>query len=173
MGLKHMKHMPADPPVKPPQPQAPEQIENPTPQVVLEPLAAADLQDHLLVASNDLDRLQRLLDDASHTLLGHFKGAAEHLERALKLMSQQPDVDQRHLHQAMEFLAAAITGMQFQDMASQLLQHTTKRLRGCADRLAASVMADDEDGTGVLEDLPNKPNPVTQDEMDAGSVELF
>ena len=27
-------------------------------------LAAADLQDHLMVASNDLERLQRLLDDA-------------------------------------------------------------------------------------------------------------
>ena len=157
----------------PQEPVAAEPNENPSFQAGLDPMAAADLQDHLLVASNDLDRLQRLLDDASYTLTGHFKGAAEHLERALKLMSQQPDVDQRHLHQAMEFLAAAITGMQFQDMASQLLQHTTKRLRGCADRLAASAMADDEDGTGVLEDLPMKPNPVTQDEMDAGSVELF
>lgn len=125
------------------------------------------------MASNDLDRLQRLLDDASHTLLGHFRGSAEHLERALKLMAGQPDLDQRHLHQAMEFLAAAITGMQFQDMASQLLQHTTKRLRGCADRLADAALADDENGPGVIEDFPLKPNPVTQDEMDAGSVELF
>ena len=166
-------HMPHDPPPMPQKPQAAEPIESPSLEAGLDPLAAADLQDHLLIASNDLDRLQRLLDDASYTLLGHFKGAAEHLERALRLMSQQPDVDQRHLHQAMEFLASAITGMQFQDMASQLLAHTTKRLRGCADRLAATAMADDEDGTGVLEDLQIKPNPVTQDEMDAGSVELF
>jgi hypothetical protein len=168
-----MTHMPQDSPVTPQKPLASEPNENPSFHTGLDPMAAADLQDHLLVASNDLDRLQRLLDDASYTLIGHYKGAAEHLERALKLMSQQPDIDQRHLHQAMEFLAAAITGMQFQDMASQLLQHTTRRLRGCADRLAASAMADDEDGTGVLEDLPMKPNPVTQDEMDAGSVELF
>jgi hypothetical protein len=35
-------------------------------------LAAADLQDHLMVASNDLDRLQRLLTDACDALLGHF-----------------------------------------------------------------------------------------------------
>jgi len=166
-------HMPIDPPAMPQKPQAAEPIENPSPAAGLDLLAAADLQDHLLIAANDLDRLQRLLDDASYTLLGHFKGAAEHIERSLRLMSQQPDLDQRHLHQAMEFLASAITGMQFQDMASQLLLHTTKRLRGCADRLAASVIADDEDGTGVLEDLPMKPNPVTQDEMDAGSVELF
>ena len=139
----------------------------------LTPLAAADLQDHLLAASNDLERLQRLLDDASHTLLGHFRGASEQLEIALRLMSQQPDVDRHHLHHAMEYLAAAITGMQFQDMASQLLQHTNRRLRGCADRLAESVLPDDEDGPGVIEELPLKPNPVTQDEMDAGSIELF
>ena len=144
-----------------------------SPDAGLGPMASADLQDHLLIASNDLDRLQRLLDDASYTLLGHFRGAAEHLERALHLMAQQPDIDQRHLHQAMEFLASAITGLQFQDMASQLLHHTSKRLRGCADRLAASVMADDEDGPAVIEEMPMKPNPVTQDEMDAGSVELF
>ena len=139
----------------------------------LDPMAAADLQDHLLVASNDLDRLQRLLNDASDTLLGHFYGATGHIERALRVLAQQPDTDHRHLHQAMEHLAAAITGMQFQDMASQLLNHTTKRLRGCADRLAYSAMGDDEDGAGVVEEIPMKPNPVTQDEMDAGSVELF
>ena len=33
-------------------------------------LAAADLQDHLMVASNDLERLHRLLDDASGALIG-------------------------------------------------------------------------------------------------------
>ena len=139
----------------------------------LDPLAATDLQDHLMMASNDLDRLQRLLNDTSDTLLGHFYGATGHLERALRSASQLPASDQRHLHQAMEHLAAAITGMQFQDMASQLLNHTTQRLRGCADRLAYSAMGDDEEGAAVVEDFPMKPNPVTQDEMDAGSVELF
>ena len=33
--------------------------------------------------------------------------------------------------------------------------------------------SDDPDGAAVVEDIPLKPNPVTQDEMDAGSVELF
>jgi hypothetical protein len=141
--------------------------------VGLRPLVATDLQDHLLTATNDLERLQRLLDDAGDTLIGHFHGAAQHLETALRLMSEQPDIDQGHLHQAMESVGEAITAMQFQDMASQLLHHTRKRLRGCADRLAQSVLADDEDGQAVIEDLPLKPNPVTQDEMDAGSVELF
>ena len=66
------------------------------------PLAvAADLQDDLMAASNDLDRLQRLLADACEAL------------------------------------------------------------------------GDDEDGPGVEAAAPLRPNPVTQDEMDAGSVELF
>lgn len=139
----------------------------------LDALTATDLQDHLMMASNDLDRLQRLLNDTSDTLLGHFYGATGHLERALRTLSHLPASDHRHLHQAMEHLAAAITGMQFQDMASQLLNHTTQRLRGCADRLAYSAMGDDEEGAAVVQDLPMRPNPVTQDEMDAGSVELF
>jgi len=31
----------------------------------------------------------------------------------------------------------------------------------------------DEDGEGIVEEAPQRPNPVTQDEMDAGSVDLF
>ncbi len=84
-----------------------------------------------------------------------------------------PDVQQPQLHKAMEHLAGAITAMQFQDMASQLVAHTTRRLRNCADRLASQTMGDDEDGVAVIEEGPLRPNPVTQDEMDAGSVELF
>ena len=146
----------------------------PAPPTVLDPMAATELQDNLLIASNDLDRLQRLINDASDTLLGHFNGAVGHLDRAMRLMArQQPDVDQRHLHQAMEHLAAAITGMQFQDMASQLLDHTHQRIRGCADRLASAALGDDEEGSTVVSPMPSRPNPVTQDEMDAGSIELF
>jgi hypothetical protein len=146
----------------------------PSPLPVLDARAATELQDHLLIASNDLDRLQRLVNDASDTLLGHFNGAVGHLDRAMRLLArQQPDIDQRHLHQAMEHLAAAITGMQFQDMTSQLLNHTTQRILGCADRLASAALGDDEEGRAVVSPMPARPNPVTQDEMDAGSIELF
>ena len=43
------------------------------------------------------------------------------------------------------------------------------------DRLLArdALGDDDPDGAAVVEEGPLKPNPVTQDEMDAGSVELF
>jgi hypothetical protein len=45
-------------------------------------LAAADLQDHLMTATNDLDRLQTLLADACEVLSRSFYGASEQV-RAL------------------------------------------------------------------------------------------
>ena len=135
--------------------------------------AAADLQDDLMVAGNDLDRLQRLLGDACESLLGHFYGATGELKQLLHGAAAHPDVDTGQLHRAMEHLAGAITAMQFQDMASQLVDHTSRRLRNCVDRLARDAFAGDEDGEAVVEAAPMRPNPVTQDEMDAGSIELF
>jgi ubiquinone biosynthesis protein UbiJ len=70
-------------------------------------------------------------------------------------------------------LAAAVVALQFQDMASQLIAHTQQRLRNTADRIACDAMGDDGDGMAIIEAAPLRPNPVTQDEMDAGSVELF
>jgi hypothetical protein len=139
--------------------------------------AAADLQDHLMVASNDLERLQRLLDDASQSLMSHFTDATAHLEAALRELESvahsHPHAHPQTLREARQTLGGAITALQFQDMASQLIAHTTRRLRNCADRLAADAFDGDEDGAAVVEELPLRPNPVTQDEMDAGSVDLF
>ena len=67
----------------------------------------------------------------------------------------------------------AVTALQFQDIASQLIAHTRKRLRHCADHLAAGAFDDEGDGAAPIDEAPLRPNPVTQDEMDAGSVELF
>jgi hypothetical protein len=136
-------------------------------------LAAADLQDHLMVASNDLERLQRLLDDASESLMGLFTDATQHMEAAVREIEAAQMAHPDSFHEARQTLRGAITALQFQDMATQLIAHTTKRLRNCADRLARDTFADDEDGVGVVEEAPLRPNPVTQDEMDAGSVELF
>ena len=124
-------------------------------------LLAAELQDDLMVASNDLERLQRLLDDASESLMGHFTMVASLVGG---------DVAE----EARRAITGAITALQFQDMAAQLITHTSRRLRSAADRLARDAMGDDdEDGCGVVEEAPQRPNPVTQDEMDAGSIELF
>ncbi len=143
------------------------------PGLQLQLLTAADLQDSLMVASNDLERLQRLLTDATETLMGHFYGATAQIQQLSRAAAQHPELPEGHLHTTMQHLAGAVTALQFQDMASQLVNHTQRRLRNCADRLAREVMGDDEDGEAVVEDAPLRPNPVTQDEMDAGSVELF
>lgn len=135
-------------------------------------LAAADLQDNLMTASNDLERLQTLLADAGDALMRGFHGAIDRIEQ----LREAPDgVEWRRtlLDEMRRELGSAVTALQFQDMASQLIVHTNSRLRNCADRIANEAMGDDEDGTAVVEDAPLRPNPVTQDEMDAGSVELF
>ena len=55
-----------------------------------------------------------------------------------------------------------------------MITHTSKILQGCAYRLASESMGS-EDGEAIpfVEEVPERPNPVTQDEMDAGSIELF
>ena len=136
-------------------------------------LAAADLQDHLMVAQNDLERLQRLLEDAGEALMGHFYGASNQIN-VLRDEAPKVNLDLAPIREAMQALAGAITALQFQDMATQLIAHTQRRLRSCADRIARDAMGDDDDdGPAVVEDEPLRPNPVTQDEMDAGSIELF
>jgi hypothetical protein len=135
-------------------------------------LAAADLQDNLMTASHDLDRLQALLAHACDELLQGFHGAVAQVRSFTERggsHAEAPDL----LDGVTRHLGSAITALQFQDMASQLIAHTHRRLRNCADRLAHETMGDDEDGCTIVEEAPPHPNPVTQDEMDAGSVELF
>ena len=132
-------------------------------------LAAADLQDHLLTASNDLDRLQTLLSDACDTLQSGFFGAAQQLDQLRATPLQDPQVVER----AVQELSTAVTALQFQDMASQLINHTLRRLRNCTDRLARDAFEGDDDGDAVIEEAPLRPNPVTQSEMNTGFIELF
>jgi len=136
-------------------------------------LAAAELQDHLMTVTNDLERLQRLIDDAGESLSTHFFSASNHLNTVLKREVDPDSANAQSLRQVLRDIAGALTALQFQDMATQLIAHTSQRLRNCADQLARDTFGDDEDGTAVVEIAPLRPNPVTQDEMDAGSIELF
>jgi hypothetical protein len=133
-------------------------------------LLAAELQDHMMTATNDLERLQRLLDDACQALMEGFHTSAGQLSSVIDPGHEITP----HLNEVRQTLFKAVTALQFQDMATQLIAHTNKRLRSCADQIARDALGDDDpDGAAVVEDGPLKPNPVTQDEMDAGSVELF
>lgn len=136
-------------------------------------LAAAELQDHLMTVTHDLERLQRLLDDAGEALSLHFYSASNHVSGLLRSSEEQASSVGPVLKKVMVDIANAITALQFQDMATQLIAHTSQRLRNCSDQLARDTFGDDEDGESVVELAPLRPNPVTQDEMDAGSVELF
>jgi len=138
----------------------------PMPDRSTEPTVVADLQDSLLVAMNDLKRLEGLLDHATGNLLERFNTAIGAL--------QALHGDNAETRQIGEALHLAVTELQFHDMASQLLVHTGKVLKGCAYKLAEEAMELEEDEMGVVETcLPERPNPVTQSEMDAGSIELF
>jgi len=130
---------------------------------------AADLQDNLLAATNDLERLQSLLDESHQALQAGFFGA-------LRMLRDLRDAEPLHGNQldpACEHLVRAVKALQFQDLATQLIAHTSRRLRNCAERLARDTFGGDEDGEVVVEDVPLRPNPVTQSEMDTGLVELF
>ena len=144
------------------------------PEVGMTPLLiAAELQDHLMTVTHDLERLQRLLDDAGEALSLHFYSASNIVSTVLRRDDALAASSKASLSSVMDDIAGAITALQFQDMATQLIAHTSQRLRNCADQLARDTFGDDEDGEAMVEIAPLRPNPVTQDEMDAGSVELF
>jgi len=134
-------------------------------------VVAADVQDHLIAACNDLERLQVLLADAAQVLMASFHTASMELSQHRR---RKPERELATvLHEIQMQLDNAVTALQFHDMTSQLINHTHVRLRNCADQLAGSLFAEDEDGEAVIEKAPDRPNPVTQSEMDAGSIELF
>jgi hypothetical protein len=130
---------------------------------------AVALQDDLLTACNDLDRLLGLLRHACEQLAEGFHGAV-----ATAAQQRTGGIDAATaLARIEDQLARTVTALQFEDLSTQLIVHTRARLRHSADCVAANLLADDEDGPGFVEQAPLRPNPVTQDEMDAGSVELF
>ncbi|MBK7006100.1 MAG: hypothetical protein IPH37_14000 [Burkholderiales bacterium] len=137
------------------------------PSVQMPVMLMAEVQDSLLVVVHDLSRLDGLLAHTMENLMERFTSASANLADPSLANSKELDL-------VRSTLRAAVTELQFQDMASQLIIHTSKILQGCAYRLASESMGV-EDGEAVpfVEEVPERPNPVTQDEMDAGSIELF
>ena len=138
------------------------------PVVRLPVMVAAELQDSLLVVMHDLQRLEGLLSHATDNLLSRFGEANNVLSDSAVQGAPELDV-------ARSALRSAVTELQFHDMATQLIWHTTKVLQGCAFRLAAEAMGveEGEEAASFEDIMPDRPNPVTQSEMDAGSIDLF
>jgi hypothetical protein len=147
--------------------QAPNALPAEQPGVQMPVMLVAEVQDSLLVVVHDLARLDSLLAHTMENLMQRFT-------QAIGGLSELPGADPARLEAVRNVLGSAVTELQFQDMASQLIVHTSKVLQGCAYRLASESMGQ-EDGEAVpfVEEVPERPNPVTQDEMDAGSIELF
>ena len=132
---------------------------------------AVELQDQLFEAATDLDRLRTelgiklggLLEDATRQLMERFDAVSA--QAALLAGGPQGDGLRRELE-------GAVTALQFQDMAAQVLSHTMTRIRGVADFLGARAMADDDEAAAVVP-LTRRHCPVAQRQVDAGSVELF
>ena len=139
---------------------------SPEPAVQLSVAMVAELQDSLMVVMHDLQRLDGLLAHTMDNLMERFDTANKALAEPSQMEALA--VVRKNLH-------AAVTELQFQDMATQLIAHTTKVLQGCAFRLASETMGHepDEEAAPFGELASERPNPVTQSEMDAGSVELF
>lgn len=131
-------------------------------------MVAAELQDSLLVVMRDLHRLEGLLNHATTNLMERFS-------EANVLLSSDTSGGDPGIDAARAALRSAVTELQFHDMATQLIEHTTQVLQGCAFRLASETMGREEEEleAPVVPIQPERPNPVTQSEMDAGSIELF
>lgn len=108
----------------------------------------------------DLERLQRLFNDAASRLLASFHEVAA-LESGT---TRHNDNDRRRLQAA---LGSAITALQFQDMASQLTGHAQRRLLALESRLQNWC------GERMPGIAAAASHPVRQAEMVSGSVELF
>jgi len=121
---------------------------------------AAEMQDELLAAGTELERLERLLSDAVDQLLERFAQA--------HALSGQLDIADGAL--AAE-LRGAMTALQFQDMASQLICHSRRRLTSVADCLGNLAVGGEEEGQAVA--WVERACPVAQRAVDAGSIELF
>ena len=107
----------------------------------------------------DLERLKALINDAAERLLISFNQVADVLA-ALAVTDAQRS-------QVIEAVHAAVTALQFQDMATQLTGHAQLRLSVLEERLRS---LSDQAARGLQ---MGHTHPVRQVEMTAGSIDIF
>lgn len=107
----------------------------------------------------DLERLKSLINDAGERLLISFDQVAAVLPALATTEPQRTQV--------IEAVYAAVTALQFQDMATQLTGHAQRRLSVLEERLR-SLSPEAARGLQIVH-----PHPVRQVEMSAGSIDLF
>jgi hypothetical protein len=110
--------------------------------------------------AGDLERLRTLINDAGDKLMTSF-GRLQAVAPRVQLST----VDEAELHGA---VMTAVTALQFQDMATQLVQHAQRRLsvlQNCVSSLTEEV------NDPLL--ASTRMQPVRQSAVNAGSVDLF
>jgi hypothetical protein len=107
----------------------------------------------------DLERLKALINDAGERLLMSFNQVAAVLPSLAASDVQRGQV--------VEAVHAAVTALQFQDMATQLTGHAQRRLSVLEERLRSLS----DEAARSLQMI--QPHPVRQVEMTAGSIDLF
>lgn len=101
----------------------------------------------------DLDRLHALIGDAGETLLERFAQA----QVCADALAARNDAAASMLRSTLQ---GAITALQFQDIAQQLIAHAARQLEGLSFDASAGAA------------LPMS-GPVSQAAMSAGSIDLF
>ena len=135
----------------------------------LTPDTLVDVQDGILTACTDLDRLVCLFSAACAEVNSRFVIASTLIDQ----LRAEAALDDARLAELQSHLGHAVVALQIDDMATQLVDHTRRVLRHCADSLAVGTFADGDGDDEVIEARPLRPSPVTQAGMDAGSIELF
>jgi hypothetical protein len=107
----------------------------------------------------DLERLKSLINDAGERLLISFNQITAVLPSLASTGSQRQQVS--------DAVHAAVTALQFQDMATQLTEHAQRRLSTLEERLR-SLSEQAGHGLQIIHS-----HPVRQVEMTAGSIDLF
>jgi hypothetical protein len=139
------------------------------PRRVLTLATACEHQDDLMIATSDLERLGALLEGSFATLQS---GLLDTMSRLHEWHRSGQLAEPAYLI-ACEELNEALSALQCQDMASQLINHTTIRLKRSAHRLSSEAFSDDEEESAEADDAPLRLNPVAQLSLESGSVELF
>jgi len=107
----------------------------------------------------DLERLKALITDAGDRVLGSFN--------AVVALTPQLTCGAEQRRQLGAAVADAVTALQFQDMAVQLISHAQRRLAVLHD--VVGRLSDERDPLLATTRL----QPVKQAGMGAGSIDLF
>ena len=107
----------------------------------------------------DLEKLKLLISDAGDRLLASFNQVGA----AVALLAPS-DAERVRLSAA---VGAAVTALQFQDIATQLTAHALRRLDALQTLIGSTVAG------AVGDPLVVHGHPVHQAEMSSGSIDLF